>query len=47
MPGKVTIKVEGARQIEALKTELDAEYQASIGRPPAAPQPKISSTHGP
>ena len=32
------------RQLEAVQAELDAEYQASIGRPPAAPQPKISST---
>jgi transposase-like protein len=35
------------RQLEAIQAELDAEYQASIGRPPAPPQPKISSTHGP
>jgi putative transposase len=35
------------RQLEAIKAELDAEYQTSIGRPPAAPQPKISSNHGP
>jgi putative transposase len=35
------------RQLEALKAELDAEYQTSIGRPPAAPQPKVSSTHVP
>jgi hypothetical protein len=35
------------RQLDAIKAELDADYQASIGRPPAAPQPKISSTHQP
>jgi putative transposase len=35
------------RQLEAVQAELDAEYQASIGRPPAAPQPKISSTQLP
>jgi hypothetical protein len=35
------------RRLEALKAELDAEYQASIGRPAAAPQPKISSTQRP
>ena len=35
------------RQLEALKAEFDAEYQTSIGRPPAAPQPRISSTHRP
>jgi putative transposase len=35
------------RQLEAVRTELDAEYQASIGCPPAAPQPKISSTQRP
>jgi hypothetical protein len=34
-------------QLEAIQAELDAEYQASIGCPPAAPQPKISSTHQP
>jgi hypothetical protein len=35
------------RQLEAIQAELDAEYQASIGRPPAAPQPKVSSTQRP
>ena len=35
------------RQLEAVQAELDAEYQARIGRPTAAPQPKVSSTQGP
>ena len=35
------------RQLETVQAELDAEYQASIGRPTAAPQRKVSSTHGP
>jgi hypothetical protein len=29
-------------RLEAVQGELDAEYQTRIGRPPAAPQPKIS-----
>jgi hypothetical protein len=32
------------RQLEAVQAELDAEYQARIGRPTAAPQPEVSST---
>jgi putative transposase len=35
------------RQLEAVQAELDAEYQARIGRPIAAPQPKVSSTQVP
>jgi hypothetical protein len=35
------------RQLDAVKAELDAEYQTSIGRPTAAPRPKVSSTQGP
>ena len=35
------------RQLEAVQAELDAEYQASIGRPTAPPQSKVSSTQGP
>ena len=35
------------RQLEAVQAELDAEYQTSIGRPPAASQARISSTQGP
>jgi transposase-like protein len=35
------------RQLDAIKAELDAEYQTSIGHPTAAPQPKISSTQRP
>jgi transposase-like protein len=35
------------RQLEAVRTELDAEYQARIGQPAAPPQPKISSTQRP
>jgi putative transposase len=35
------------RQLEAVRTELHAEYQASIGRSTAPSQPKVSSTQGP
>jgi putative transposase len=35
------------RQLEAVRTDLDAEYQASIHRPTAASQPKVSSTQWP
>jgi hypothetical protein len=33
----VTVTAFERRQLEAVKAELDAEYQTSIGRPPAAP----------
>jgi putative transposase len=35
------------RQLEAVQGELDAEYQATIGHPPAVPQTKVSSTQVP
>ncbi len=35
------------RQLEAVKTELDAEYQARIDRSAAQPQPRVSSTQRP
>ena len=35
------------RQLGAVKTELDAEYQTRIGRPVAEPQPRVSSTQVP
>jgi hypothetical protein len=43
----LTVTAFERRQLEAIKAELDAEYQASIGRPLAAPQPKVSSTQVP
>jgi hypothetical protein len=35
------------RQLDAVKAELDAQYHTAIGRPNAAPQPKVSSTQVP
>ena len=35
------------RQLAAVKAELDAEYQAKVGRPAAATQPYVSSTQVP
>jgi hypothetical protein len=43
----ITVTAFERRQLDAIKAELDAAYQASIGRPPAAPQAKIPSTHQP
>ena len=33
-------------QLDAVKARLDAEHRARIGRPAAAPQPRVSSTQG-